>query len=330
MKYFDMPFSGKKASSIAFGTGNVDFARKNECIELMDTFLENGGNVFDTANIYGKWLESGINESEQVIGQWLHEKIVREKSLSRDDIIISTKGGHPDFGNMKEHRMDLKNLSADLDESLKSLNLEYVDIFWLHRDAPLLPVEQILESLIKLKNSGKIKLFGFSNWKAGRVLNAIEILESKGEISGLFGVQNRWSLAAMNPGGSEDNTLEAMDLDEYNLLTEKKLFEMPYSAMGKGYFAKLKKSGKNKIPQNLLKYYDNKLNDSRFKALCDLSEKYNTPVSQLTLAFMFNHPFPVIPIFRASSKLQLFDALKSTEINLTDDDMEVLRQGVIY
>ena len=91
MKYYDIPKLGKLASKIAFGTGNVDFARKNECLEMMDIFSAHGGNVFDTANIYGKWLESGNNESEIILGQWLFEKLNVTKALQRDDIIISSE-----------------------------------------------------------------------------------------------------------------------------------------------------------------------------------------------------------------------------------------------
>ena len=222
---------------------------------------------------------------------------------------------------MHQHRMNFTDISLDLEESLRSLMLDYVDIYWLHRDAPGLDIEYIMDILIKLRKSGKIKLFGLSNWTAARVEMAIKYLESINEYDGFFGVQNRWSLASMNPDGSEDDTLVAMSSEEYNLACEKKFFEMPYSSMGKGYFVKLQTLGKENMPKNLLKYYDNSLNDSRFASLCEISRKYNLPLSQLTLAYMFNHPFPVIPIFRSSNKSQLFDIISSVDIELSETDM---------
>ena len=330
MKYLDIPILGKKASRVAFGAGNVDFARRQECINMMNVFTEQGGNVFDTANIYGKWLESGTNESEIILGEWLHEKIQVEKCINREEIVISTKGAHPDLNTMENYRMSYEDINADLEESLKSLKLDYVDIYWLHRDAPTLSVDYILDTLIKLRKTEKIRLFGFSNWSADRTSRAINYLKSLDELDGFFGMQNRWSLASMNPEGSEDKTMVAMNSDEYTLLSENKFFEMPYSAMGKGYFVKLQAMGKENLSPNLLKYYDNKLNDSRMKAINELSEKYRRPVSQLTLAFMFNHPFPVIPIFRSSNIEQLQDAIASVDISLSKADMEFLGQGVPY
>jgi len=330
MKYTDIPVLGKKSSKLAFGSGNVDFAHKQESIEMMDAFVQGGGNIFDTANIYGKWLESGTNESEIILGEWLFEKIEVEKFISREEIVISTKGAHPDLKTMDNYRMSYEDINADLDESLKSLKLDYIDIYWLHRDAPKLPVDYILDTLIKLRKSGKIKLFGFSNWKSERVSLAIKYLESLGEADGFFGVQNRWSLASFNQEGSEDETLVAMNREEYDLLLKNNFFEMPYSAMGKGYFVKLKTIGKENLSPDLLKYYDNKLNDSRMKVINELSKKYGKPVSQLTLAFLFNQPFPVIPIFRSSNPAQLMDVIESVDISLTKDDMEYLSGDLPY
>ena len=330
MKYTDIPGLGKKSSKAVFGAGNVDFARRQECIEMMDAFVQNGGNIFDTANIYGRWLESGLNESEIIIGDWLYERIELWKAFKREDIIISTKGGHPDLNTMEIHRMNYEDIKADLDESLNSLKLDYIDIYWLHRDALSLPVKYIIDSLMKLRKSGKIKLFGLSNWNPQRLSEALDYLKSIGEEDGFFGVQNRWSLASMNKDGSEDKTLEAMSYEQYNLHHESQFFEMPYSSMGKGYFSKLLNSGKENLPAGLLQYYDNELNDLRFNALSKLSEKLNENISRLTLAYLINQPFPVIPIFGSSNPGQLQDIVSATEIKLSDDDMKLLSQGVPY
>lgn len=343
---------GRHASVVAFGAGNVDFSNTAESQEMLDMYFSLGGNLIDTANIYGKWLESGTNESEIIIGEWLERKINVEKSMLRSDIIISTKGGHFDLDATDISRLNEKCIRDDLEESLAALKTDYADIYWLHRDSPELPVEGILEPLIKLRKEGRIKLFGLSNWTTKRIIEA-QMYFNKKNSNGFFGVQNRWSYASMNPEGTEDFTLVAMTQGEYDWHLNSHISAMPYSAMAKGYFAKLQtaskekntylqnkpdseidsdllKSLKSEINPKLLNYYDNTLNDLRFSAVREISSKIGKPISQISLAFLLNQPFPVFPIVRFANKEQLTDAVEASSIILTEDEIRILSQGVPF
>lgn len=343
---------GVKVSVVAFGAGNVDFSNARDSHEMLDIYFSKGGNLIDTANIYGKWLESGTNESEIVIGEWLDCKINVEKSMLRSDIIISTKGGHFDLNATDISRLNEKCIREDLEESLTALKTDYVDILWLHRDSPELPVEGILEPLIKLRKEGKIKMFGLSNWTTKRIIDAQNYFK-KLNADAFFGVQNRWSYASMNPEGSEDFTLVAMTQEEYDWHLNNQIAAMPYSAMAKGYFTKLQNALKDesstlhscftsdintnipgnpqsKINPKLLSYYNNPLNDLRFGAACEISRKHNIPISLITLAFLLNQPYPVFPIVRFANKEQLIDAVQASSIQLTDDEVRILSQGVPF
>ncbi|MHB1485464.1 MAG: aldo/keto reductase [Saccharofermentanales bacterium] len=329
MKYKTISGLVNDVSVVCYGAGGFHFAREDENKHMMDLYLENGGNLFDTANIYGRWLASGTNESEKVIGRWIDERINRDRQYKRSDIIISTKGAHPDLDKMNTPRMSESEIRHDLEDSLNSLNTDYIDIYWLHRDAPQLPVEAIIEPLMKFKNECKILTFGLSNWTTERIMQ-VEKFMKENHFDGLFGIQNRWGFAAYNPEASEDATLVSMTMEEYQWHVNTKIPSMPYSGMAKGYFTKLFKTGKEEIDSKLLEYYDNPLNDARFNALVEISLDTGKPVSQIALAFMLKQPFPVFPIVGFANESQLFDAVEATDIDLTKEQIIYLSQGRPY
>lgn len=312
---------------VCFGSGIVDIAHGIQYQELLDLFYQLGGRIIDTANIYGKWLPGGTNESEAVIGEWLNQRVRIDRSIRRSDLVISTKGAHPDLDTMHVPRMGRSELVCDLEESLHALQTDYIDIYWLHRDAPQIPVEQILGPLTDLRSQGKIRMFGLSNWTAGRTLEAVRYLGGDAK-NCFFGTQNRWSYASMNPAGTEDTTLVSMTEDEYKWHCESGYPAMPYSGMAKGYFTKIVRYGKENLQQKLLDYYNNPLNDKRMIALNRLSGETGYPVSQLAVAFLINQPFPVFPIIGFSDREQLIDVFDSTGIVLDDEMMKILSQGV--
>ncbi|MHB1454863.1 MAG: aldo/keto reductase [Saccharofermentanales bacterium] len=318
---------GSQTKPICFGSGTADIAHRLHDHELLDLFFLQGGRIIDTANIYGKWLAGGTNESEIVIGEWLSQRTGTGRSIHRADIVISTKGAHPDLDTMHVPRMGSADLEADLEESLRALQTDYIDIYWLHRDAPEMPVEQILRPLTDLRRQGTIRMFGLSNWTAGRTLEAVNYLGEEAK-NLLFGTQNRWSHASMNPSGTEDETLVSMTGEEYRWHCESGYAAMPYSGMAKGYFTKLAKYGKENLHRKLLDYYDNPLNDRRMIALNRLSEETGHPVSQLAVAFLLSQPFPVFPIIGFSDREQLIDVFEATRISLNEDQMRNLSQGV--
>ena len=99
-------------------------------MQILDRYVESGGNFIDTAELYARWIPGGEHQSEIFIGGWL-----RERGL-RDALIISTKGGHPKLESMNVPRLSKREIESDLDSSLRRLGVDCVDIYWLHRDAP--------------------------------------------------------------------------------------------------------------------------------------------------------------------------------------------------
>jgi len=156
MQKVRIPKTNLDASIVVLGTDYFgSTVSRKESMELMDYYLEAGGNVLDTAESYACFVPGGDHQSETVIGEWLRDR------RTRDRVIISTKGAHPRMATMHIPRMSKAEIQSDLDSSLQRLGIECVDIYWLHRDAPGYPVEEILQSLESFRQAGKIRYADF-------------------------------------------------------------------------------------------------------------------------------------------------------------------------
>ncbi len=134
MKTRPIPQTNLTASVLCLGTAEFGSAVDESSSEkLIDTYLDAGGNVLDTAEIYAAWLPDGEHRSETFLGNWLRTR------KNRDQLIISTKGAHPRLANMDKPRMSKPVVEADLNSSLQRLGIDHVDIYWLHRDDPSTP-----------------------------------------------------------------------------------------------------------------------------------------------------------------------------------------------
>ena len=128
MKFIDLGSSGTayiKVSKLALGTaryGNV--IHREDANRLMDLFTEAGGNCIDTARVYAE------GKSEEIVGQWMKER------GNRHEIVISSKCCSPEQGNDQQSRLTRKDMENDLNASLKALQTEYIDIYWIYKDDP--------------------------------------------------------------------------------------------------------------------------------------------------------------------------------------------------
>src|SRR6516162_6721410 len=189
MKTRRIPRTNLTASVLCLGTAAFGSAIDNSSSEkILETYLDAGGNVLDTAEIYAAWLPNGEHRSETFLGNWLR------KNKKRDQLIISTKGAHPRLDSMDKPRMSKPIVESDLDSSLQRLGIDYADIYWLHRDDSSTPVEEIVLMLENFRKAGKIRYSGLSNWTQERAEAARMAAEKLG-VQPVIGVQNQWSLA---------------------------------------------------------------------------------------------------------------------------------------
>ena len=310
MKYKHIPHTDLYPSVICLGT--VSFGNTLDtcnAFHLLDTFFEHGGNFIDTAHIYGGWASDGLGLSEKTIGQWVKERGVEE------NIIIATKGAHPLLSAMHIPRLSRQDILTDLDESLRCLQREAIDLYWLHRDDPKRPVADILETLNSQVTQGKIRYFGCSNWRLERIKEAQEYSALHG-MQGFAGNQLMWSLAIPNPEAFSDPTMVWMDGEMKAYHLQSGLAALAYTSQARGFFARLAQSPIDELPETLNKHYGNQENLKRMARLKKLAEEVSLPLSVLSLAYIVSQPFPAYAISGCSNMEQLRENLRAGDVQL--------------
>jgi aryl-alcohol dehydrogenase-like predicted oxidoreductase len=317
-----IPKTDLQASIIVLGTDYFgSTVSREESMQLMDHYLEAGGNVLDTAEAYACFVPGGDHQSEMVIGQWLRDRRVR------DQVIISTKGAHPRFATMHIPRMSKGEIQSDLDSSLQRLGVEQIDIYWLHRDAPGYPVEEILQSLESFRQAGKIRYTGFSNWSQARAEKARQAAQRLG-IQGFIASQNMWSLA--QPDVSQlDPTWAYIDEPFAQWHMEHGLSAFPFITQAGGYFRRVQQGTLGQLPidNRIRRMFDHQENRERFQRMRTLVQSKGLSVGQIVLGYLTNQPFPVFPLIGPKTLPDLQESLRSAGAMLSRDDLFYLEHG---
>lgn len=306
-----------EVSPVCIGTVNFGTSVDSDTAKhQLEKFFEMGGNFIDTAHVYGDWEAGPKGKSERIIGEWLNENGVRS------NIVISTKGGHPDLSDMDLSKINPERIGKDLDESLEYLKTDYIDLYFLHRDNPDIPVDEFLGVLEEAKRQGKIRYYGCSNWKLDRIVEA-ENYARKNGFTGFTCNQVMWSLADINSSGISDKTLVLMDDKTYEYHKKTGLNAMAYTSAAKGYFTKL--YNRQGISDKISSRYDTPSNRLIFEELVKTAEKMNVSLIEIELAYLTHQDFVCIPIVTFSNDEQLKQGIKSCDIVLDPGIVEKLR-----
>jgi len=308
-------------SKLALGTDYFGTTvSKNMSFRLMDMYTDAGGNCLDTARVYASWLPNGNGASETTIGQWLKEKKNRSK------ILISTKGGHPPVGRMNEGRLSKKELQFDLEESLKALETDYIDIYWLHRDDIKVPVEEIIEILNEFIASGKIRAIGASNWSSARIQEANKYAKSR-NLSQFMVSQIQWSLATSSPEAHDDKTIICMNENEYSWYNSNHFPVMAFSSQAKGFFTKAVQNGlENLSPKAYSRFYTPE-NIERLERVKTYAIKNGLTPTQIAIAYITCNAVPAMAIIGCKNEEQLADSLSAGDVNISEADVNWLFMG---
>lgn len=317
-----IPRTDLRASTLALGTDYFGSTVDRETsMQMMDRYLEAGGNVIDTAELYARWVPGGDHQSEKTIGHWLRERGVR------DQVILSTKGAHPHLESMDKPRLSKSEIQSDLDGSLQRLGVEQIDLYWLHRDSQHIPVEDILQSLEDFRRAGKIRHAGFSNWSQSRADEALRAAKAA-NIEGFVASQNLWTLATINPAAA-DPTWASIDGSFAEWHTRHGFAAFPYFSQANGYFRRMERGAMDQVPPNarVRVLHDNQENRGRYRRLRDLQSKHGYSTGQIVLGYLTNRSFPVFPLVGPKNLADLEESLGSVEAVLSPADIRYLEHG---
>jgi aryl-alcohol dehydrogenase-like predicted oxidoreductase len=318
MNYIEFNKTVLKVSQICLGTVNYGTALSfQDSKRQISQFVDAGGNFIDTAHVYGDWEPEILGRSEHAIGEWIKE------TKMRDSIILASKGAHPLLNNMNNQRVNPTEIEKDLNESLEYLNTDYIDIYFLHRDDPSIPVSELLDFLSEKVKEGKIRYFGCSNWSLLRLKEATKYAIKK-NITGFVCNQIMWSLADINHDNLDDKSMILMDKDTYAYHSQINLNVMAYMSIAKGYFTR--RSLGEELPGSVDKIYKNSVNDEIYNNLLKCTNETGLTIMDLSLMYIVNHSFPSVPVVSFNNEQQLKDGMKCCEIKVDENITEWLNK----
>jgi len=305
MKYKLLGRSGVRVSELCLGTMTFgeDWgwgASKDESRRIFDKFVETGGNFIDTANRYTD------GTSEKYVGEFI--------SSDRDRFVLATKytliSNLDDPNASGNHR---KNMMRSVEDSLKRLNTDYIDLLWLHAWDFTTPVDEVMRGLDDLVSAGKVHYIGISDTPAWIVSQANTLAELRGW-NRFVALQIQYSLVER--------------CVERDLLPMAKAFDMavtPWAILGSGFLSG-KYSSKSDEPRRL-KEDSARLSRRNFKIaekLQKVADKIGRTPSQTAINWVRQKNRQIIPILGARTLKQLEDNLGCLEFELTPAQMKTL------
>ena len=305
--------SGIEVAPLAFG-GNVFGWTVDEptSFRLLDRFLAEGFSFIDTADSYSRWVPGHQGgESETILGKWMKTRANRTK------VILATKVG----SDMGQGKIDLSKqwMMEEVENSLRRLQTDYIDLYQSHRDDTTTPLEETLGVYAKLIDQGKVRAIGASNYSAERLREALEISSRHGlpRYETLQPNYNLYDRAEFERG------LEPLCLKE-------DIGVISYFSLASGFLTGKYRSGDDlsKSPRGqMVKKY---LNDRGFRivdALHDVAKEHNAKPGQIAIAWLIARPSITAPIASATSLNQLTELTDAIKITLTKDQIDRLNRA---
>jgi len=310
MRTLNLPNTSLTVSAVCLGTAEFGAAvPAADALRLLDAFLAAGGNFIDTAKVYADWRPGERSIGEKTIGAWLRAR------RNRNDLVIATKGAHPELATMSVSRLSPGEISADIEASLGNLGVDDIDLWYLHRDDPARPVGEIIETLNAQVAAGRIRFFGCSNWRTDRIAAAQAYAAARG-LRGFSANQMYWNLAETNPAALSDKTVVVMDGSMAGLHTRTQLAAVPYSSQAQGFFQKLD-AGAISPREFRGGVYASPVNRARLARLVEMRAVTGLSLTQLSLGYLMAQPFPTVPVVGCNSLGQLVDTLTACDVALT-------------
>ena len=308
MKTVPLGNTGETVSSLCLGAMYLG-TRQNqaESFQLLDQYTEAGGTFIDTANIYAHWI-SGFKggESETVLGDWIKER------KNRNQLFIASKVGFGYPGVPATLKAEV--IEQECKKSLKRLGIETIDLYYAHNDDRNTPLEETLEAFHRLKDAGKIRYIGASNYLAWRLEEA-RWISLTNEWPEYCCVQQRHTYIRRKHGTSFTPQVAANE-DLLDYCKNQGITLLAYSALLSGAYSRSDRA--------FSEQYLGADTENRVAALHAVSKESGATLNQVILAWMLQSDPPVLPLIAASTTEQMQENLDALNVSLTPAQMERL------
>jgi aryl-alcohol dehydrogenase-like predicted oxidoreductase len=281
-------------------------ADRDTSFAVLDAYVAAGGNFVDTADSYF-WRAPGNSggESESLIGEWMAAR------GNRDAVVIATK-----VGSWPERKgLSAKNIAEAVDDSLRRLRTDHIDLYYAHRDDPDTAQEETADAFDALVRAGKVRAIGASNFTAERLRSALEISARDG-LASYVALQPHYNL---------------MEREDYEnalapLVESGGLACMPYYALAKGFLTGKYRPDtrvESERSEGALAYLDDR-GRAVLAVLDEIAAGHGVPVPAVALAWLTAQPTVTAPIASARNPEQLAALLPMLDLQLTDDELRLL------
>ncbi|MEU8123383.1 aldo/keto reductase [Spirillospora sp. NPDC049024] len=285
-------------------------ADRERSFQILDAYAAAGGNFLDTADSYSAWVEGNHGgESESIIGEWAQSR------GNRDDLVIATKGGrHP------EHQgLAAATMRAAVDDSLRRLRTDRIDLYFTHFDDPSVPVEEIMTTLDELVAAGKIRQIGVSNIELDRLQASLEFSEREGTAR-YTAIQPQYNLVSRDSYEGPRRDLA----ERYGLAA------VPYYGLASGFLTGKYRPGStvdSARAGSAARHLETERGRAVLAALDIVAEEQDVPVATVALAWLAAQPTVAAPIASARTLDQLPPLVEAAHTTLTADQLERLAEA---
>ena len=300
MKSVRMPGIDREVAVLAMGTANV--ASDEQADEIYSAYVEAGGDIFDTAFVYGRGL------GEELLGRWM------VKHNMRDRLVLLGKGAHT-----PHCRPDA--VATQLDESLGRLQTDRLDIYVLHRDDPAVPAGEFVDAMLAERQRGRIGAYGFSNWTLPRVKEAVAYARKRGAALPAA-LSYNFSLAEMVdavwPG-----VMSSRHAAWHELLASGEFGLYSWSAQARSFFT----DRADTADDEMKRAWFSPANLARRERAYELGRARGASGNQVALAWVLHQDFPVSALIGPLTRAELEDSLGALRIDLSAADVRRLDNG---
>jgi aryl-alcohol dehydrogenase-like predicted oxidoreductase len=306
--------TGLEVTPLCFG-GNIFGWTVDErsSFEVLDTYVEAGGNFIDTADVYSAWVHGHRGgESETVIGTWMRARQNRQK------MIIATKVGMLNTEGRRSVLTRAHILQA-VEDSLRRLQTDYIDLYFAHADDERTPLEETLGAFAELVQAGKVRTLGASNYTAERMRQALRICEN----------QNYPRYEVQQPFYNLVSR-EAYEGDLQEFCVEQQVSVVTYSSLASGFLSGKYRQGAD-MPKTLRassvqQRYWNERNFALLARLDKVAARLHATPGQVALAWLLTRPGVTAPIASATTPPQIRELMGALSLQLDHEALATLEQ----
>jgi aryl-alcohol dehydrogenase-like predicted oxidoreductase len=301
MKHGELGNSGIKACTAPLGA--MFFGTKQnrqQSFDLLDAYVDHGGDFIDTANIYAHWAgaEWKGGESETVLGEWFAAR------GNRDRLVIASKVGFP-YADVPAG-LAKKTIKTECEKSLRRMGIETIDLYFAHDDDPNIPQQEVLAAFAELIAEGKVRIIGASNFATHRLASANCLARSGGLPEYQVLQQRHTYLQPRQDADTGRQVVLTKDMAAY--CADAGLSIMAYSATLSGAY-----SGDPARP--VPPAYASIANTARLVTLREIAAETDHSALQVMLAWLWSRP-DMMPLIAASTEAQLTENLAAMELSL--------------